>query len=113
MRSFLLLLGLLFLLAACQESKKKLTKADVIDMAVEDKVQVLLTNKRERCRTEALEQAAAIVDSILIARAKASKDTITKPPRPVKPERPEILAPADSTPIRPFLSKDTSATKSN
>jgi len=107
MKRVVLLFGLSLSLFACAEQKKKLTKADVIQMAVDEKVEILLSSKRERCRREALDQAAAIVDSMLIVRARASKDTLGKPPRPTKPERPEILTPADSTPIRPFLSKDT------
>jgi hypothetical protein len=60
------------------------------------------------CHQRALERANHEVDSLIIVWAKANRDTLGRPPIPVKPEEPERLAPKDSTPIAPlFLPIDT------
>lgn len=97
-----------FLWTSFADKKPRLAKADVIQLEVEERLRILIENRRERCRTEALDKATAIVDSMLIEQAKANKDTLGKPPKPLKPVKPEILSPIDSLPVRPFLQRDTS-----
>lgn len=58
------------------------------------------------CRNRVLERATVVVDSILIARAKAMRNTLEKPPKPLRPERPEFRNPIDSLPVKPLLKKD-------
>ncbi|MFK7932592.1 MAG: hypothetical protein AB8G22_03725 [Saprospiraceae bacterium] len=61
----------------------------------------------KNCHEDIITRANEVVDSILIARAKASRDTITKPPRPERPERPDLRSPTDSTPVAPLLKGDS------
>lgn len=91
---------------ACEEDQSSELKQQLIAEKVEERVQRLMDNKRIRCREELLENANQRVDSILIARAKANKDTIAKPPKPFKPDQPDAFLLEDTFAIVPLL-KDT------
>ncbi|MEN0045840.1 MAG: hypothetical protein AAF806_02140 [Bacteroidota bacterium] len=91
------------ILSACEEDQSAELKQQLIAEKVEERVQRLMENKRIRCRDELMENANQIVDSILIAKAKASKDTIGKPPKPFKPEQPDAFLLEDTFAIQPLL----------
>ncbi|MEM9889105.1 MAG: hypothetical protein AAF849_24725 [Bacteroidota bacterium] len=96
--------SLLFLsTTACEEKQPVISKKDLIEMEVEKRINRLINNKGERCKQELIDVANTIVDSILIARAKASKDTIPKPPKPFKPDQPDAFLLEDSFAIQPLL----------
>ncbi|MEL6717600.1 MAG: hypothetical protein AAFP82_02710 [Bacteroidota bacterium] len=97
---------LLLLFCACEKDQSAEVKQQLIAEKVEERVQRLMSNKYTRCREELMEKANTMVDSILIARAKANKDTITKPPKPFKPDQPDAFLLEDSFAIQPLL-KDT------
>lgn len=95
---------LLLIIVACQQKQPKITRKELIEQEVQKKIQLIVTNKNTRCLRESLEEASKIVDSMIIAQAKLSKDTLLKPPKPEKPLPPTPLTLKDTLKIRPFLS---------
>ena len=94
----------LFLFLSCQSEKKKpLTKDEVVAQRIEERVNRWKNSSRAKCTEHVLEAAAAIVDSILIARARLDVDSISKPLKPIKPEMPVIKELKDTLPIAPIL----------
>lgn len=105
------LLGLVVISFAFQKGenseKTVITKEMLIKERLERRIAEYEKNVSEKCQERIMERATEMVDSILIARAKASRDTIAKPPRPARPLRPEFRSPTDSTPIAPLLKNDS------
>ena len=83
--------------------------------AVEALVQETLANKIEsyqtirlrRCREDMFEVASQIADSLLLEDARNARDTSNKPAVPLKPNQPIIVEVEDTTPIAPFLERDS------
>lgn len=102
MRVLYSLLACLLLLAACESS----THVD-IDAVIEEKTQERLDEYRyvldKRCRERALEEAGRQADSIVLAIARAQKDTVARPLRPLRPVRPELQAIEDSLALAPLF----------
>ena len=89
---------LVALLGACTppQPAPRQTKAELIEETIAARTADYLASYRRRCRQDALDLAEAAVDSILLARAFGDRDTTGRPPRPIKPDRPEPLRPRDS-----------------
>lgn len=98
---FSIITGLL--LASCQLQADESGRAALIEQEVQKKVASLVQARHERCLNELYQKANAVVDSILIEMAKAEKDEITKPPKPIKPNTPEPIKLKDTIPLEPFL----------
>jgi hypothetical protein len=102
MRAIYSIFATLLLLTACESS----THVD-IDAVIEEKTQERLDEYRyvldKRCRERALEEAGRQADSIVLAIARAQKDTLSRPLRPVRPERPELKAMEDSLALAPLF----------
>ncbi|MEM1327748.1 MAG: hypothetical protein AAGI23_17435 [Bacteroidota bacterium] len=96
-------IAMAMLLLACEPQDNSEAKAQLIDERVAEKVERLRNSKADRCRTELYTQANTIVDSILIARAKVSKDTITKPMKVSRPDLPDAFLLEDTFAIHPLL----------
>ncbi len=79
----------------------------MIRARVEEKVASYRQIKTERCTEDILVRANAIADSILIEEARLHRDTVGKPPRPLKPQPPEIRHVKDTAPLRPLFDPDT------
>lgn len=90
-----------------EEKKAVVTKEMLIQERLQKRIFEYEKSVKQNCDNLVMERATEVVDSILIARAKASRDTIAKPPRPNRPNRPELLPPTDSTPIAPLLQNDS------
>ena len=73
-----------------------MTKAELIEQTINERMVDYVASYQGRCRREALAEANAQVDSILLARAFGNRDTTGRPPKPLKPERPEPMRPGDS-----------------
>lgn len=101
------LLLLLSLMAFQKKEEVKVTKEMLIQKALTNKIANFTKTVNESCRSRVLERATAVVDSTLIARAKAMRNTIEKPPKPERPERPEFRNPIDSLPVKSLLKKDS------
>ena len=85
----------------------KITKEQLRQERLQKRLAEFQKSVEENCREDIMQRASEVVDSILIARAKASRDTIAKPPRPDRPQRPALRSPKDSTPIAPLLKGDS------
>jgi hypothetical protein len=80
----------------------------LVEKELKAKLEKYRSDQWESCKKRAREQASHEVDSMIIAWAKANRDTISRPVKPDKPLAPEILNPQDSTPIAPlFNGQDT------
>lgn len=104
--SFLLFCGLFLFFSCTEERKKPLTKAELIEQKIEEKLQRWKKSNARKCSERVLEAATNLVDSTLIARARLDVDSIAKPLKPTKPAKPEIKQLQDTLPIAPIL-KDT------
>lgn len=92
------------LLIACDPPEPSVTVEDLVQQKLQQKITDLHKNRRERCINEALESASLIVDSILIERARLEKDSLAKPPKPTKPEFPDVFILQDTTSaVRPLF----------
>ena len=85
----------------------QITKEQLRQERLQNRLTEFQKSVEKNCREDVMFRASEMVDSILIARAKASRDTIAKPPRPERPVRPEFRSPTDSTPIAPLLKNDS------
>ncbi|MCB0704704.1 MAG: hypothetical protein KDC34_05315 [Saprospiraceae bacterium] len=96
-------LGLLILLSASLTAFQKITKADLRAQKLEDRLENYARVSREKCLEGIYEDAAAIVDSLMIERARSKRDTVGKPPKPLRPDKPEIRPPNDSMSVKPLV----------
>lgn len=101
--SFLVIIGFCFLSACSEEEKKSLTKQEIIEIKIEEKLKRWQAAILKKCTSDVLETAEAIVDSTLIAQARLSVDSITKPAKPIKPLKPEVKEANDTLPIAPLF----------
>ncbi len=101
---------LFFGLLSCESA----THVD-IDAVIEEKVQERLDEFRrvinQRCKDKALEEAGILADSIIIERARLQKDTSERPPRPFRPDQPELMTLEDSLELAPLF--DTTLQEGN
>ncbi len=86
---------------------KKRDRQAEIEVMIQQEVKDRLASYREarirQCQEEILEEATRRSDSIMILEALLAKDTLSRPPRPDRPVKPEIRSLDDTTPIRPLL----------
>lgn len=95
---------LFFTFFSCQSKEKKaLTKEEIIAQKLEERVNRWKNSMQTKCKERVLDEAAALVDSILIARARLDVDSIPKPEKPIKPPMPVIKELKDTLPIAPIL----------
>ncbi len=102
----ILLLSLTLLLPACL-SKKEYSEEEMkllMDQELQRKITAYRSAKIEACQEEAFRQATKIVDSLVIAGAYFERDTLTRPPKPIKPDEkaPEIKGP-DTIQLKPLF----------
>lgn len=100
--TFMLIIALCF--AACTERPKGKTKAEVIRERLSKKVNQWRASVEDKCRRDVMTTATKIVDSTLIANARARKEKEeNRPKKPRKPGQPEVEIPEDTTPIAPLF----------
>jgi predicted LPLAT superfamily acyltransferase len=92
-------------LIGCQLQADESGRATLIEEEVQKRVLSLVDTRHKRCLNELYDKANAVVDSILIEMAKAEKNEIVKPPKPLKPSAPERIPLKDTIPVSPFLPK--------
>lgn len=102
------LLFLVLLAVGCgKDDRNKNAVRAVIEEKVEERVATYRTNRMNRCRKDAYEEASTLADSILLEQARLTRDTLSKPPKPTKPERPELKTLKDSLKVAPILRRDS------
>lgn len=91
----------LLLMSACA---KEVSQQELIEAAVELKVEQWKLAERKRCAEKALNAAEAYVDSLLVTISLETKlDTIPKPGKPEKPLKPTFKERPDSIAVKPIL----------
>ena len=89
---------------ACTPREPSVTVEDLIQQKLAKKIADLHQTQQERCTKEALEAASSIVDSIMLERARLEKDKKARPPKPTKPEFPDVFILQDTTTeVRPLF----------
>ncbi len=103
-RSFAILIFFLSITPACTE---RVTQEDLIQRAIQIKLDQWKLDQLAHCREEALTKAEAFVDSVLLVTSLDTKlDTIPKPTKPVKPEKPVFKAKPDSLRVGEIMNKE-------
>ena len=111
---YYLVIGFLFapLFESCVEPPKGKTKQEVIQERLAKRINQWHKSITDKCDRQVFEMATSIVDSTLIANARARKERQENRPRkPLKPGQPEIEIPEDTTPIAPFILLELLLTK--
>ena len=102
-----LLKKFLFLLAinciACESDKEK-----IVNEKVAERLTAFREKKNAECRSELLDEAEQIVDSLLLAEAKMELSDSLIRLRPAKPPKPTPLPPIDSLPVQPIFKPESS-----
>jgi hypothetical protein len=105
MKRAVILISLSFLV--CASCGKRVTQEQLIQEAVELKLQQWRLSERESCRDRAMAKAEAYVDSFLLVNSLNTKlDTIPKPPKPVKPVKPPFKERPDSLKVDKLFKKE-------
>ncbi|MDX1940163.1 MAG: hypothetical protein SFU99_06395 [Saprospiraceae bacterium] len=102
--------SLIFLLACDSEAEEKRLEKFLIEQNVKERLTEYKKIHDQNCRTEVLEEAIRIADSLIILEARLSKDTLLKPFKPERPEKPELKTMPDTVKVRPFLPKRSTDT---
>lgn len=97
--------ALLTCLLGCQDGPDDNLIA--VEAFVQEQVEERLANYRrilsQQCWEAVIQEAGVIADSILINEARRRRDSLGKPPRPIKPEKPELKKLQDSLTLDPIL----------
>ena len=104
-RSFrhIIFIGSLLLVQSCA---KEVSQEDLIQEAVQIKLEQWKVLQLETCKELALTEAEDFVDSILVVISLQSKlDTIPKPSKPMKPPKPTFKLKPDSVIVDPIYKK--------
>lgn len=97
-------LGLLLGPAACAGPNAPVASEETLIQAyLDERVTEYRRIRQEICRQSVLEESMRRADSIIALQARLAKDTLLRPPIPVKPTKPEILHPKDTLAVKPFL----------
>jgi len=91
------------LLISCKE---RVTQEELIQAALEIKLNQWRESQIDACRENALMKAEQYVDSLLLANSLETKlDTIPKPGKPTKPSKPSFKTKPDSVVVDPIIKK--------
>jgi hypothetical protein len=101
---YILLVSYLLLFQACT---KEVTQEELIKSAVEIKLKQWRESQFATCRDKVLVKAQDYVDSLLLVTSLETKlDTIPKPEKPIKPDKPPFKPKPDSVIVKPIYKKD-------
>lgn len=104
---FLLLFPCLF---GCLD-RKEYAQSDMdalIEKEVEQRVEVFVRTKEERCMEDILKEANRLADSIMVVQAFFDRDTFSRPVKPFRPDKPHIRILQDTTPVKPLFQNNPS-----
>lgn len=97
---------LFFFFSAC-ESATYVDKEGAIEEKVQERLAVFKKSITSRCKKSILKEAEALADSIILVRARLLTDSLTKPNKPSRPEKPATIRVKDSLLILAPLFSDT------
>jgi hypothetical protein len=99
------LLSILIIMFGFQRDKGP--DPEVVQKGVEIKIDQFRKRKYKECKKRALERALVVADSLMAAQALFIKnDTINRPPRAIKPEKPKFAPVPDSISVQPILKRE-------
>jgi len=105
-----LLVALFFLLGSCGGQEPTKDEFDrMIEQEVENRLDHWAEIKRRNCEKALLDEATAIVDSIILEQARQAAAQKEKPPKPAKPLHPEPVELPDSLPLKPIFETEDSS----
>lgn len=101
----ILALSIALLLFTSQKGHREaLTREEIIERGVHIKVEEFRDTQIRKCRERAIKAAEAQVDSMIRAMARDEQiDPVVKPPKTIKPDKPEVRELSDT--IREALDK--------
>ena len=80
---------------------------EIVQKGIEIKIDQFRKRKQKECKKRALERALVVADSLMAAQALFIKtDTINRPPRAIKPEKPQFAPVPDSISVQPIIKKE-------
>ncbi|MEM9990468.1 MAG: hypothetical protein AAF738_01825 [Bacteroidota bacterium] len=89
---------------ACEPPKARISIRALVEQKLAQKTTDWETEKKQRCRREALDAAARRVDSMLIEQARMENYAQDRPLRPMKPDYPDVFILQDTTSsVRPLF----------
>lgn len=103
----LIIYSLFILLVVSCRPEPEFSKEELIRQRVDEKIETLIKIRKTRCKEKLLSEAAETADSILLSEARYFLDTLSRPPRPNKPESPEVIIPNDSLDLEALFAKDS------
>ncbi len=89
-------ISLLFIFFYSCESATHVDKEEAIEEKVQERLAEFERVITARCQKKILEEAEALADSIILERARLLTDSLTKPEKPGRPERPATMRIKDS-----------------
>ena len=90
----------------CISCKERVTQQQLIKDALEIKLAQWQASQVQSCRDKVLVEAEKYVDSVLVAISLPTKlDTIPKPEKPVRPDKPPFKQKPDSVVVDPIYKK--------
>jgi hypothetical protein len=98
-----------FVLSACLK-EEQYSKAEIqarMDEVLNQKLLDFRLNAIRRCREDMMLEATAIADSMLIQESFLNRDTLTRPPKPIRPGDPipEVKSLPDTVKLKPFFDR--------
>jgi hypothetical protein len=105
-RDFFFQAGVLFCCAIVLSTGCKKDNNRTINARVEERVHAVRVKKMEECRLELFAEANKLVDSLMLAEARAGLNDSLLNRRPGKPYKPAPIAPVDSSPVGPIFKPD-------
>ncbi len=97
------LLCLSIFATACYRKPPSKTREQAIQERLDERLARWEAEMVKGCVKRIEEKAIAIVDSTIIANAKANRDTAGLPYIPSRPEKPDFVPPPDTQEIKPLL----------
>ncbi len=94
----------IFFFLACTDTEKM--KEEMVQTEIQNRVKDFELRRRSECLTAALDSANRIVDSLILVKM-TSGDSSATAGKPIKPLKPLIKSPLDTTPVVPILEKDS------
>ena len=103
MKNILFLVTILITFTACGNEEKR--KQEAIDQEVKIAVESYRNKRVKECMTALLDSANKITDSLIVLKMTAY-DTSSLLAKPMKPVKPIIKSPLDTTPVKPIIPKN-------
>ena len=90
--------------SACSDEQAEAALSQrLIEQSLNQKLDGWRSRRSRDCHRQALDLALRLADSMVLDYAHAERMMLARPARPVRPLEPELLRPADSLALEPFL----------